>query len=81
MQAIERKRMLMPVAAVKVFCHEPLASLDLAHSLNSAVIECGTLLGSSFSGVERHLWMNSAAKFQLRLNADKTVDYQKPMSR
>ena len=64
------KTMLTLAAAVKVSCHELLASLDLAHSLNSGVIGCDTLLwpvvielASSFSAVERHRWIKSCLKF------------------
>ena len=80
-QVMLNKRMLTPAAAVKASCHEPLASLDLVHSFNNEVMECDTLLGSSFPGVERHLSTNSAAKFQPYPQADNIMNYQKPMCR
>ena len=78
---MQSKKMLTPVAAVKASCHEPLASRDLVHSFNSGAMGCDTLLGPSFSGVERHLSMNSAAKFQPYPKADNIMNYQKPMCR
>ena len=62
--------MLTPVAEAKASSHDPIVSLDLVHSLNSAIIGYDTLVVTelaflSFSGVERHRWMNSAVKGQL----------------
>ena len=60
--------MLTPVAAAKASFHDPVVSLDLAHSLNRGVKGCDTLLWSAIaglawsllSGVERQCCMKSA---------------------
>ena len=43
-QAIPSKTMLTPVAAAKAYFHDPVDSLDLAHSLDSGIIGCDGML-------------------------------------